>query len=328
MANHTSTTGPRPLGCEEWIAMLTDAVDGVLPAGDAVVFEAHREACLACAELLEEAQRGAEWLRFLAPEPEVPAGLAERILAHTTGPDLGSGVEGLPALAPVGPSLPQPWFGPGRLGVSRFGGSLSVLYRHPAESRLLMTLAMAFFSIAFTLNLAGVRLKEIHLRDLRPSVLATNVSRGYYSASAHVMRYYENLRFVYELESRVNELRRTSEDAMPASSGARKQTPSSTTTQPPASQPPAAQNPTGQSKNNGSGGGAAERHSPRTRPAHDKPAPANAGQAETEPARILFVTTPALPRMGATSLRSSLPAEAGPHAPLTHRQDQAKRSLA
>jgi len=42
----------------------------------------------------------------------------------------------------------QPW-----LGVF-----VGILQRHVAESRILMTLAMAFFSIALTLNLTGVRL--------------------------------------------------------------------------------------------------------------------------------------------------------------------------
>ena len=40
--------------------------------------------------------------------------------------------------------------------------------RRFAEPRLLMTAAMAFFSIALTLNLTGVRLSAVRLADLRP----------------------------------------------------------------------------------------------------------------------------------------------------------------
>ena len=39
--------------------------------------------CPACAALFEEARRGREWLEFLSPEPEVPAGLLDKILAQT-----------------------------------------------------------------------------------------------------------------------------------------------------------------------------------------------------------------------------------------------------
>src|SRR5882757_1270663 len=176
--------------------MLTDALDGTLEARDAEAFAAHSKSCAAgCGELLEEAKRGTEWLRFLRETPEAPQGLLEKILVGTTGlPDAQQ-----PLAAGGAVALPhQPW-----LGVS-----IGVLQRHMAESRILMTLAMAFFSLALTLNLTGVRLNQLKLSDLSPSALAASVSHQYYTTSAHLTRYYLNLRIVYELESRVNEMRR------------------------------------------------------------------------------------------------------------------------
>lgn len=191
---HNPEKGPRTLSCEAWEAMLADALDGTLDARDAAAFEAHARSCGAgCAELLEEAKRGTEWLRFLHETPEAPQGLLEKILAGTAGlPEaqpLAAGAVALPR---------QPW-----LGVS-----VGVLQRHMAESRILMTLAMAFFSIALTLNLTGVRLNQLKLSDLSPSVLAASISHQYYTTWGHLNRYYSNLRIVYELESRVNEMRR------------------------------------------------------------------------------------------------------------------------
>jgi hypothetical protein len=87
-------------------------------------------------------------------------------------------------------------------------GWLPGLERHAVQSRWMMTAAMAFFSIAFTLNLTGVRLSGVRLSDLKPSALASTLTRQFYAADAHVMRYYDNLRFVYELESRVREIKR------------------------------------------------------------------------------------------------------------------------
>jgi hypothetical protein len=193
--NDNPEEGSRTLSCEAWEAMLTDALDGTLDARDMAAFDAHSKDCTAsCRELLEEAKRGTEWLRFLHETPPAPEGLLEKILVGTSGlPDApqltASGAVALPR---------QPW-----LGIS-----VAMLQRHVAESRILMTLAMAFFSIALTLNLTGVRLNQLKLSDLSPSALATSLSHQFYTTSAHLTRYYLNLRIVYELESRVNEMRR------------------------------------------------------------------------------------------------------------------------
>jgi hypothetical protein len=177
--------------------MLADALDGTLDARDAEAFAGHSKGCAAgCGELLEEAKRGTEWLRFLRETPEAPEGLLEKILVGTSG--LNEAEQPLVAAGGAVAIPHQPW-----LGVS-----VALLQRHVAESRILMTLAMAFFSIALTLNLTGVRLNQLKLSDLSPTALAASVSHQYYTTSAHLTRYYLNLRIVYELESRVNEMRR------------------------------------------------------------------------------------------------------------------------
>ncbi len=206
----TSAKGAGPLQCEEWEALLADALDGTLAADDTAAFAAHKDACLACAQLLEEAQRGSEWLGYLKTEPEIPEDLLTKILARTSGTS-GLAAAGVPLGAGTAPAIAQEQAWMGR--------SFAMLHRHAVESRLLMTAAMAFFSIAFTLNLVGIRLDQMRLSDLKPGTLATQVSRQYYTASAHVVRYYENLRFVYEVESRVNEFRRDTENSGAGNSG-------------------------------------------------------------------------------------------------------------
>jgi hypothetical protein len=194
--NHNPEKGSRNLSCEAWEGMLTDALDGTLSVRDAEAFAAHSKSCGAgCPELLEEAQRGTEWLRFLRETPEAPEGLLEKILVGTSGlPD-----SPLPLAASGAVAIPhQPW-----LGVS-----IGLLQRHVAESRILMTLAMAFFSIALTLNLTGVRLNQLKLSDLNPSALAASVSHEYFTTYGRLNRFYSTLRVVNELESRVNEMRR------------------------------------------------------------------------------------------------------------------------
>lgn len=197
------TQFPSSPACGKWETLLTDALDGLLRPEDEAEFSAHMAVCPACAALFEEARKGREWLEFLSPEPEAPEGLFEKILAQT-GPGQIAGyglMAGNGAMAlPVQP--PPAWQRPGLYGfVRRF-----------AEPRLLMTAAMAFFSIALTLNLTGVRLSNLRLADLRPRTVRSYVERQLTTASVPIIRYYDHLRFVYELESRMRQLRGNPED--------------------------------------------------------------------------------------------------------------------
>ncbi len=181
------------LRCEEWEALLADALDGLLPDGKGASFRAHSAECASCGDLLAHAEQGREWLGYLHTEPDVPPALIGKILDRTVGP----GSMPLPVVAAgegaVAAAMAMPW------------------RRSFHETRLLMTVAMAFFSIALTLNLIGVKVSNLRLADLRPSTIGSSISRGFYATRGSVVRYYDNLRFVYQLESRMRELRRTVE---------------------------------------------------------------------------------------------------------------------
>ncbi|HEV2486584.1 MAG TPA: zf-HC2 domain-containing protein [Terracidiphilus sp.] len=190
---------PSSPACGQWETLLADALDGLLKPEDEATFAEHMAGCKACTALFDEARRGREWLEFLSPEPEVPTGLLDKILAQT-GPGQ---VAGFGLMTGSGNVLPMPpaWQRPGFMGqVRRF-----------AEPRLLMTAAMAFFSIALTLNLTGVRLSSVRLADLRPTAVRSFMERRLNTASVPIVRYYDHLRFVYEVESRMRELRRSTE---------------------------------------------------------------------------------------------------------------------
>jgi hypothetical protein len=62
---------------------------------------------------------------------------------------------------------------------------------------------MAFFTLSVTLSLAGVRLGDLRHVDLRPSA----IRRSYYETSGRVVKYYENIRFVYEIQARVRQFK-------------------------------------------------------------------------------------------------------------------------
>ena len=210
--------------------MLADALDGTLSAADQAAFDLHMVGCSNCSAMLADARRGASWMEMLkSPRPEPPAALLERILTQTCGTAneakqnivLGSNdylrtpntLLGRPTLASSYASAMQPVpFGSAKVLPFRSRVAAAFNLRSIGQTllqpRLAMTAAMAFFSIALTLNLTGVRLSDIHASDLKPS----SIMRSCYQAKARVVRYSDNLRVVYELESRVRDLQRSSDN--------------------------------------------------------------------------------------------------------------------
>ena len=230
--------------------MLADALDGTLSAADQATFDLHMIGCPACAQMLEDAQRGAAWLDLLkTPRPEPSADLIDRILAQTshlnsTPLDKPAAVHaaapatpaatpwrgnpntllGFPASAPYPAARPSVLSPANSLqtNVLPFRTRIAAAFSRQTithtllQPRLAMTAAMAFFSVALTLSLTGVKLTDLRAADLRPS----SIKRGFYQTNARVVRYYDSLRVVYELESRVRDLQRASDNDVPASSGA------------------------------------------------------------------------------------------------------------
>ncbi len=194
--------------------MLADTLDGTLSAEDQQRFDGHMASCTACAEMLADAQRGAAWLEVLRdPRPKPPAQLVARILQRTQA-EAAQGIALVQAMPVAGlPFAPAPIAAPSNLYAfpGRGKSMLRSLHHTLLQPRLAMTAAMAFFSIGLTLNLTGVQLNQLNPRDLSPS----NLRKSFYQTNARVVRYYDNLRVVYELESRVHELQRTS-DTEPA----------------------------------------------------------------------------------------------------------------
>ena len=246
--------GPaNPQHCSQCEAMLADALDGALSATDQATFDLHLAGCSSCTTMMADAQRGHAWMEMLkSPRPEPPTALLERIIAQTSGQAaqaaaaankppiiLGSTdrlrtpatLPGRPTLVPA--AIAQPAFSPNVLPFrSRITHAFRSVGQTMLQPRLAMTAAMAFFSIALTLNLTGVRLSALHASDFKPS----NIMRTAYETKAKVVRYSDNLRVVYELESRVRDLQQHSDDD--SSSGSSGSAPAPANQNNPASQKP------------------------------------------------------------------------------------------
>jgi hypothetical protein len=94
------------------------------------------------------------------------------------------------------------------------GGFMSPIFATMRQPRFAMSFGMVFFSLSVALSVAGVKPADLAHVDLRPAA----IKRTYYSTTGKVVKYYENIRFVYEIESRVRELKRATQPAEPGPS--------------------------------------------------------------------------------------------------------------
>lgn len=173
--------------CAEFDALLTDALDGTLSAAKLASFEQHKSACATCGAMFAEAEAGLKWLETLY-EVEPPTNLVHNILAVTSGR-----TETVPVVAPQKPPV---W--------DRVRAWVQPHVAPLLTPRFAMSMAMAFFSITMVMNVAGIRIRDLRKVDLTPS----GITKTYYESQARVVKYYENIRLVYEIESRVRDLKR------------------------------------------------------------------------------------------------------------------------
>jgi hypothetical protein len=195
--------------CSQFEALLADALDDAdtgihtasrqaadlaltqLPSDVRQAFLAHRQDCAVCGPLFAEAQHGMMLLRSLdAAEP--PKNLVHNILAATS-------------LAETSDSTAKAGRRAGWL--ARIDHWLRPAFAGMLHSRFAASFAMAFFSVSLTLTLAGVNFGDILKAAKHPTTIPRTVVLQYTQVEARVTSYYENMRIVYEVETRVQRLK-------------------------------------------------------------------------------------------------------------------------
>ena len=194
------------LECSQFEALLADALDlhwdsqgaageaGTLPAETRQAFEAHGRSCPVCGPLWAETREGMRMLRGLEMV-DPPRNLVHNILVAT------SMVGQETVLGPTD----APREKTGLLASLRRSLSYAPLL---LRSRFATSFIMAFFSLSVTLSLAGVRISDVSKIDWHPNALRKSVVLQYTEIESRVTRYYDNMRLVYEVESRVRGLRK------------------------------------------------------------------------------------------------------------------------
>jgi len=201
MPDHTSNG----MQCNEFDSLLGDALDGVLSGAELDRFQAHARTCKACGPLFAEAEAGRNWLKGLA-EVEPPANLVANILASTTGVD----TQRLRANA----RTPQPQISWLEHVQATLSGYFEPFWATVRQPRFAMSFGMAFFALSVGLTVLGVKPADLRQISLRP----TAIRHTYYSTQARVVRYYDNVRWVYEMQAAVRRIKRNVEPAEPGPS--------------------------------------------------------------------------------------------------------------
>jgi len=185
--------------CNEFEALLFDALDSQLSRAEQERFRAHARVCGKCGPMFAEVEAGQHWLKSLA-EVEAPANLVNNILAATSGIQSYRLQETAATAhaASLGERIRE-W-------VDTLFAPVWGTVRQP---RFAMSFGMAFFSLSVALSVAGVKPSDIKQADLS----RTGLRRTYYTTTARVVKYYENIRLVYEIESKVQEIKKVTRPA-------------------------------------------------------------------------------------------------------------------
>lgn len=186
-------TGQNGIRCSQFEGMLPDALDGILSEEARQSFELHAAECPVCGPMLAEARHGMTWLQILE-EVDPPRNLVHNILAATSAAPVKD-IQGAPKTSRLS-WIARAW--------KPVRGTLAAMM----QPRFATSFSMAFFSLSLTLTLAGVRLTDLLHMDWHPSAVGRAIVMEYTQLESKVVRYYKNMRLVYEIESRVQELKK------------------------------------------------------------------------------------------------------------------------
>ena len=157
--------------------LASDYLEGQLEQARRYEVAAHLNDCAQCRELVADLSHAIELCRS-AEELEPASWLVPKILLATIG-------ERKPALR------------------ERLSG-----FFHPVlQPRVAYSVAMVVFSVSIIVNAAGINLRDLSLEDLNPRTWAYRANRTGHLLYARAEKFYYDLRVVYEIESRLRQLR-------------------------------------------------------------------------------------------------------------------------
>jgi hypothetical protein len=169
--------------CADFEILLCDYLDGTLDPARRRELEAHRDQCAACAEFARDVSGAVAFMDRVA-EVEPPAELLTKLTF----------------------AIPT---GGARKGVrSWLAGWLQPIL----QPRVAMGMAMTILSFSMLGRLAGIEVRQLQPADLNPANVWAAVDNRIYRTWERAVKYYENLRLVYEVQTRLQDWTRQEEE--------------------------------------------------------------------------------------------------------------------
>jgi hypothetical protein len=178
--------------CAELEILLADYVDGTLHASERAALESHLPGCPACKQLAEDVAGVTAFVERV-PEAEPPAELLTRIMHHAPG---GAGAIRDRAPADARPSWIKRLFG------GFFQGGFVQGWLQP---RYVMGMAMTILSFSMLARFAHIQPRQLRASDLDPVKVWQGIDDHSHRIYDRGMKYYDNLRLVIEIQSRLRE---------------------------------------------------------------------------------------------------------------------------
>jgi Putative zinc-finger len=172
--------------CAELDILLCDYVDGTLHADQRAALESHLSGCAACKQLSEDVV-GATAFMGRAAEVNPPAELMTRILHYAPSGRRASAVERI--------SSSPSWIK--RL----FGGFV----QNVLQPRYVMGMAMTILSFSMLARFAHIDPRQLRPADLDPVKVWQGIDDRSHRVWDRTMKYYDNLKLVIEVQSRLKE---------------------------------------------------------------------------------------------------------------------------
>ena len=176
------------MNCAEIEILICDYVDGTLPAEQKSAVETHLAGCPACAELARDSAAAVAFIETAA-EVEPPPELVTRIL------------------------FDAPW-NKGRVksGVRHW---LSSLLSPILQPKFAMSMAMTILSLSILARFV-MPVRQLKPADLEPAKVWAAIEDRAYRAYARTVKFYENLKVVYQIQTTLREWQQQDEDQKPA----------------------------------------------------------------------------------------------------------------
>lgn len=166
--------------CAEFEVLLCDYLDGTLDAGEKQALETHRGTCAVCRELAQDVTG--------------VIGFIERASEVTVPPEL---------LTKIAFEIPT-----GRQAAGQRSGivtSLRRFFQPVLQPKFAMGMAMTILSFSLLGRIAGIEVRQLKPSELSPKAVWAAVDDRAHKSWERVVKYYEGLKVVYEVQSRLKD---------------------------------------------------------------------------------------------------------------------------